>query len=198
MFVATAQTLNDMTRSMTAPLVHIKKLAKASNVKVGFHFDESSQIYGRLSTWFLTKSYLRRISDSKGKCSSAFMRWGGGPQWGSKKSYASQVLKFLSCAVLTFGFVWLSVVFLPVFKKGPKISSITGFRTGYIIHVYTGLQDTSKWIFRRKASNRSLRSGSIKDNDGADLPKVQVLLLSKSMSIKWIRWILTFGTHKCI
>ena len=29
------QTLNDMTRSMTAPLVHIKKLAKASNMKVG-------------------------------------------------------------------------------------------------------------------------------------------------------------------
>ena len=97
--------------------------------------------------------------------------------------------------------IWFCLVvgcFSPRFQNFPKIPSITGFRTGYIIHVYTGLQDTSKWIFRRKASNRSLRSGSIKDNDGADLPKVQVLLLSKSMSIKWIRWILTFGTHKCI
>ena len=35
--ITVLQTLNDMTRSMTAPLVHIKKLAKASNVKVGFH-----------------------------------------------------------------------------------------------------------------------------------------------------------------
>ena len=33
--ISDLQTLNDMTRSMTAPLVHIKKLAKASNMKVG-------------------------------------------------------------------------------------------------------------------------------------------------------------------
>ena len=38
------QTLNDMTRSMTAPLVHIKKLAKASNVKVGYHIEQRPQI----------------------------------------------------------------------------------------------------------------------------------------------------------
>ena len=50
------QTLNDMTRSMTAPLVHIKKLAKASNVKVGFRLHLDISIFIRQASSVLPSS----------------------------------------------------------------------------------------------------------------------------------------------
>ena len=70
------QTLNDMTRSMTAPLVHIKKLAKASNVKVGFRLHLDFHLH------------------SPGKLCFAVIGGGGRPQWGAKKSNTTQVFDF--------------------------------------------------------------------------------------------------------
>ena len=54
--ITVLQTLNDMTRSMTAPLVHIKKLAKASNVKVGFRLLLDISIFIRQASSVLPSS----------------------------------------------------------------------------------------------------------------------------------------------